>query len=121
MWEQLTPADIQQVRHGLALERAAILSRHAEELKAQDTQRDEIETLERLVEAFARKYINSETSPSQAATPSAEQPTPAVVADASRPAHPEMPQQDAPSPGLQIHQQVTPNFGPHPLRRIIGR
>jgi hypothetical protein len=93
MWEQLTPDDIQRVRHRLALERAAILSRHAEELKAQDTPRDEIETLERLVEAFARKYINSKTSPSQPTTTSEEQPTPAVVADVSEPPNAEVPQQ----------------------------
>jgi hypothetical protein len=111
MWEQLTPADIQQVRCQVALERAAILSRHAEELKAHDAQQDEIETLERLVEAFAQKYLDTVTSPSQPTTPSEEKPTQVIVADdAGEP------------PTLKIRQRVSPNVvGTYPrIRRLIG-
>src|SRR5260370_36678074 len=79
MWEQLTPADIQRVKHRLALERAAILSRHAAELKTLDTQQDELEKFERIVEAFAEKYLNTETSPSQPTTQSEEQSTEALA------------------------------------------
>jgi hypothetical protein len=140
MWEQVTPADIQRVRHKLALERTAILSKYAAEIKVLDTQRDELEKFEQLVAAFAQKYLDTETSLSQT-TPSEEQPTEAleeqptealaieeqpapVVAvttdnDVSKPAAPEA-RQDVPSPALEITRQVSPNFG-IPLRRFVGR
>jgi hypothetical protein len=131
MWEQLTPADIQRVKHRLALERTAILSRHAAELKTLDTQQDELEKFERIVAAFAEKYLNTETSPSQPTTLSEEQPTEALAIeeepapaastdrDGSEPPTPEA-QQDAPSPGLDVVHRVSPNFG-IPLRRFVGR
>ena len=131
MWEQLTPADIQRVKHRLALERTAILSRHAAELKTLDTQQDELEKFERIVAAFAEKYLNTETSPSQPTTLSEEQPTEALAIeeepapaaptdrDGSEPHTPEV-QQDAPSPALDVVQPVSPNFG-IPLRRFVGR
>jgi len=55
MWQQLTPADIARVKHQLSLTRAEILSRHAAELKALDTQQEEIENLEALLAEFAEK------------------------------------------------------------------
>jgi hypothetical protein len=132
MWEQLTPADTQRVKHRLALERSAILSRHAAELKTLDTQQDELEKFERIVAAFAEKYLNTETSLSQPTIPSEEQPSEALAIeeqpapaaavttnDVSEPGAPEL-QQDAPSPALEIVQRVSPNFG-IPLRKLVGR
>jgi hypothetical protein len=133
MWEQLTPADIQRVKHRLALERTAILSRHAAELKTLDTQQDELNKFERIVAAFADKYLNTETSLSQPTIPSEEQPSEALAIeeqpapaaavttnnDVSDPGTPEL-QQDTPSPALEIVQRVSPNFG-IPLRRLVGR
>ena len=105
MWERLTPADIEEARHRLALERGSALLRHAEELKSLDSEQDEIETLARLIASFSEKYTSS--APSQPTTSSEEQ-------------EPNHVQQGAPSPPLEIVQQVPPNFG-IPLRRFVGR
>jgi len=118
MWEQLKRIDIEVAKQKLEAFRRMTLSRHEEELKDLDTQRDDIETLERLAEAVANRYLNAEGSPAQPSTPSEEQPTPAVVTDANEPTAPQALQ--VPSPGLQVQQQVSPNFG-IPLRRFVGR
>jgi len=55
-WHQLTPSDIAQARRELDRRRAEILARHAEELKALAAERDEIDVLDRAIEAFARKF-----------------------------------------------------------------
>ena len=115
MWEQLTPADIQRVKHRLALMRAATLSRHAEELKSLAAQQDEIEIFERMVGAFTQKYMGAETTPAPA--PSWEQP--AVVVDSVEPS-PEV-RQHAASVGVQVREQLSTGFGTPPrLRRFNG-
>jgi hypothetical protein len=120
MWEKLTPDDIARVKRKLSLTRAATLSRHAAELKSLDAERGGIEELERLIAAFAEKYTTSGASALQPTTQSEEQPTEAIALEEHAPpaATPEA-QQDAPSPGLRVHQQVSPNFG-IPLRRAVG-
>jgi hypothetical protein len=118
MWEQLKRTDIELAKQKLEAFRSMTLSRHAEELNDLDAQRDDIETLERLAEAVASRYLTAESSPAQPSTPAEAQPTPAVVTDASEPTvAPKAPQ--VPSPGLQV-QQVSPNFG-IPLRKFVGR
>lgn len=56
VWDQLTPDHIEQAKRELGRRRAEILARHAEELRALDTDQDEIDTLDRAIEAFARKF-----------------------------------------------------------------
>jgi hypothetical protein len=123
MWEKLTPDDIARVKHKLTLTRATTLSRHAQELRDLDAERGRIEELERLIAAFAEKYAASAQSSLQPTTQSEEHAGPAVAAIAdnhvSEPATPDA-RQDAPSTGLAVVQQVSPNFG-IPLRRIVGR
>jgi hypothetical protein len=120
MWEKLTPDDIARVKHKLSLTRAATLSRHAVELKSLDAERSGIEELERLIATFAAKYSTSGASSLQPTTQSDEQPTETIALEEHAPpaATPEA-QQDAASPGLRVHQQVSPNFG-IPLRRAVG-
>ena len=93
MWENLTPADLDRVRHELARERGAMLSRHAAELKELDGRYDEIETLGQLISAFTEKYGKTNT--------------------------PSEPRDEA-SPALHVEQQVAPSFGT-PLRRLVSR
>ncbi len=119
MWEQLKRTDIELAKQKLEAFRSMTLSRHAEELKDLDAQRDDIETLERLAEAVASRYLNAESSSTQPSTPSEEQPTPTVVTNANEPTASKA-LQDAPPPGLQVQQHVSPNFG-IPLRRFVVR
>jgi hypothetical protein len=56
MWENLTPADLDRVKHELARERAATLIRHAAEVQQLDARYNEVETLNQLINAFAEKY-----------------------------------------------------------------
>lgn len=56
MWEQFSPADIVRAKQELEERRTEMLARHAEELKALDAEYIEIATLERALEAFARKF-----------------------------------------------------------------
>jgi hypothetical protein len=106
MWEQLKRIDIEVAKQKLEAFRRMTLSRHEEELKDLDTQRDDIETLERLAEAVANRYLNAEGSPAQPSIPADEPTAPQSL--------------QVPSPGLQVQQQVSPNFG-IPLRRFLGR
>jgi hypothetical protein len=131
MWEKLTPADIARVRHELSLSRAASLSRHAAELKVLDTQQEELEKFESLVEAFATMYLNADASTltptgsdegqSTEFAPSTEQLSPAAATaeEVSKPAPSDAPQ-DAATTHLDVQHQVSPNFG-IPLRRFVGR
>ena len=93
MWENLTPADLDRVRHGLARERGAMLSRHAAELKELDGRYDEIERLNQLISAFAEKYGNTNMPPER---------------------------RDEASPPLHVEQQISPSSGT-PLRRLVSR
>jgi hypothetical protein len=119
MWEQLKRIDIEVAKQKLEAFRRMTLSRHEEELKDLDAQRDDIETLERLAEAVANKYLNAKSSLAQPSIPSEAQPTPAIVTDANESTASKA-LQDAPPPGLQVQQQVSPNFG-IPLRKFVGR
>jgi hypothetical protein len=60
MWENLTPADLDRVKHELARERAATLIRHAAEVQQLHARYNEVETLNQLINAFAEK--NGETN-----------------------------------------------------------
>jgi hypothetical protein len=56
MWN-LNPDYVQQVKEELKGRRAAILARHAQELKALEADLDEVETIERLAQSFAAKHL----------------------------------------------------------------
>jgi hypothetical protein len=121
MWEQLTPADIERVKHRMRVLRGETLKRHAEELKALDADQDEIAIFEQLVSAFANKHLSFGAS-SEPVSATEEEPTAAVVIDndSSRPSTVAETQQEAPSPLQVVHQQPSPNFAipPRLLRRF---
>lgn len=56
MWDQLTPGDIENAKTELAGRRAEMLARHAEELKAVETDQAQLNTLAEAIELFARKF-----------------------------------------------------------------
>ena len=56
VWDQLTPDHLQKAKHELARRRDEILTRHAEELKALEEDRDELEALDMAIGVFARKF-----------------------------------------------------------------
>src|SRR5579864_3646352 len=56
MWDLLKKADIDEAKSELALRRAAILRRHAEESEALDANRAELETLNKLIDVFLQKF-----------------------------------------------------------------
>jgi hypothetical protein len=116
MWEQLTPADIERVKHRMVASRGEILKRHAEELQALDAKESEIATFERLVVAFANEHLSSAAS-SSVPVIATEKEAPAAILinnDSSE----EM-RQDAPSP-LQVIHQPSPNFAIAPRLRKFG-
>jgi hypothetical protein len=116
MWEQLTPADIERVKHRMVALRGEILKRHAEELKALDAEQTEIATFERLVAAFASRHLSSAASSPERATATEKEAAAAIVInnDSSE----EM-RQDASSP-LQVLHQPSPNFAIAPRLRRFG-
>jgi hypothetical protein len=78
MWK-LTPDYVEQVKEELKGRRAAILARHAQELKALEADFEEVETIERLAYSFAAKHLSELASvepeavaPLQTAEPGAE-------------------------------------------------
>jgi hypothetical protein len=73
MWDSLTPADILQAKQELNQRHAATLSRHAEEIIGLDAEQAEIETVARVVEAFALKFKKSESTASDEATTAEEE------------------------------------------------
>jgi len=93
MWENLTPADLDRVRHELARERGAMLSRHAAELKDLDARCDELEKFNRLIGAFTEKYLKTNVPPEP---------------------------RDEASSVIHVEQQIAPSFGT-PLRRLVSR
>ena len=122
MWEQLTPADIERVRHRMIAQRGESLKRHAEELKALDAEQAEIAAFERLVAAFAKKHLSSAAQSSGSAM-TTEKEAPAVVAidnGAGDPLALEETREDASSPLQVIHQQPSPNFAIGPRLRRFG-
>ena len=107
---------------------AETLNRHAEEIKSLDAQQDEVEKFEQLVSIFAQKYlakdISTSGSPSSHEEPSEgreieEQPRPTAVGaeEPSAPSRPEV-SHDADAPAIQVHQEISPNFG-IPRRRFV--
>jgi hypothetical protein len=56
MWDKLTAADFERIKRGLATRRSEILARHAEELRALETEQSEIDTIEQAIAAFAHKF-----------------------------------------------------------------
>ena len=64
MWERLKQSDILQAKQDLRVRVDEMLRRHAEELKTLDSDLAEVETLNRLVDAFSDKFG---TAPREAA------------------------------------------------------
>ena len=62
MWDQLTAADIERVKRGLATRRAEILTRHAEELKALEADQNEIDAIEKAIAVFTQKFKLASTA-----------------------------------------------------------
>jgi len=56
MWDKLTAADFERIKRGLATRRSETLARHAEELRALETEQSEIDTIEQAIAAFAQKF-----------------------------------------------------------------
>jgi hypothetical protein len=56
VWNQLTPDHLENAKRELGRRREEILSRHAEELKALETERDELEALDLAIGVFTRKF-----------------------------------------------------------------
>ena len=56
VWDKLTRADVERVKQGLSTRRSELLARHAEELKALDSEQIEIDVIERAIGAFASKF-----------------------------------------------------------------
>ena len=67
MWDNLTRTDLEHVRDELKRRRAEMLTRQAAELSGLDAERVGVETLERLVDAFAQKFKKA-TMPAPEAT-----------------------------------------------------
>jgi hypothetical protein len=83
-----------------------MLNRHAEELRTLDADEAEIEALERFIIVFSERYLNAAIESGSA-----------PVKDPEAPAHSD-PKEHAGAPRLQVHQQVSPNFG-SPVRRWL--
>jgi len=76
MWDELTSADVERVKRGVATRRAEMLARHAHELKALETERSEIDTIEKAIALFTQKFklgkgaevlvLDAERAPAQA-------------------------------------------------------
>ncbi len=62
MWDRLKQTDIAQARQQLELHRAETLRRHAEEIARLDADHAAIETLDRLVDAFAQNFKTALTA-----------------------------------------------------------
>src|SRR5438067_13409209 len=65
MWEQLTQADIERVRHLLATRRVEIVKRYEEELDRLDTDQAEVERLARAVAQFVEKFTTAPAKTSE--------------------------------------------------------
>jgi hypothetical protein len=96
MWDTVTYADLKQAKQQLQISRDEITKRHAEELKGLDSERAELEALERLVTDFARRF---KSAPAAVREPDAE-PAAAPEPDAS-PAAPEPESSGEPEPAAE--------------------
>ena len=56
MWNNITPEDFEQAREQLELRREETLRKHAEEISALDAEQTDVETLDRMVTEFSRKF-----------------------------------------------------------------
>jgi len=56
VWDQLSRADIERLKHELGTRRDEILARHVEELKDLEADQAEIDAFEQAIDAFARKF-----------------------------------------------------------------
>jgi PAS domain-containing protein len=56
VWDRMTPELLGQAKRELVCRRAAMLARHAEEFKILDLDQDQIEALDRAINAFAQKF-----------------------------------------------------------------
>jgi hypothetical protein len=82
-----------------------MLNRHAEELRTLDADEAEIEALERFIIVFSERYLNAATDSGSGPAEDPEAPTHSA-------------EEHAGAPRLQVHQQVSPNFG-SPVRRWL--
>jgi hypothetical protein len=88
-----------------------MLHRHAKELSGLNAEQADIETLEQLLSVFTKRHLASSESESAS---NSEQTI--SVAQDREDALPEPPHNGAAPAGLQVHHQVSPNFGV-PLRK----
>lgn len=56
VWDKLTAADLERVKSGVATRRAEMLARHAEELKALESEQAEIDAIEKAIAVFTQKF-----------------------------------------------------------------
>ena len=56
VWNQLSRADLDRVKRELDVRRSEMLARHAEELRALETDKKEIDILEQAIDGIARKF-----------------------------------------------------------------
>jgi hypothetical protein len=57
MWDRITSADVERAKAALDEKRAEVLSRHVDEIKGLDAQLRDIESFERVVEAFFEEHL----------------------------------------------------------------
>ena len=62
MWDRLSHADLEAIKQRLKSRREEMLRRHSEELSALESDQAEIETLDQLIGAFAKKFKTETTS-----------------------------------------------------------
>lgn len=67
MWERLKQSDIAEAKRSLRQRVDETLRRHVEELKGLDNDLAEVETLNRLVDAFSEKFGTMPAAPAAAA------------------------------------------------------
>jgi len=65
MWDKVTADDLESIKRGVATRRAEMLSRHAGELKALETEQAEIDAVEKAIAVFTQKFkiTNAEVVP----------------------------------------------------------
>jgi hypothetical protein len=59
VWDQLKPSDIERAREDLVTRRAETLARHAEELRALDTDQSQLDVLEQAIASFLQKFTGA--------------------------------------------------------------
>lgn len=65
MWDRITSDDVERATAALNEKRAEVLSRHADEIKDLDAQLRDVESFERLVEAFFEEHLLADAAPPQ--------------------------------------------------------